>query len=305
MAARLLAQALASLRALLAAQAREWVHGARRWLGEAWADRPERPRALAVLALAALVGSAAAALLAQARLPARLPSPLAWSAAGALLARDARPGDAVVVAPPWLERAREIAPQGVPVVAAAQLEGERLAGVARAWLLSAPGAPPGGWEAEAALASRASRADAQRLGALEVTRFDLSAPVLPLASLEVHAPPPARAGLREVGGLPRRCLLFTPTPGAPLTLTFPAMRLGRTLAGHAALLPGPGDAPVRLAFQVDGAEVGAVEVKPGDGRLAWQVDTSHAASGAREVTVVATAAGDVVRPVCLEALALP
>jgi hypothetical protein len=305
MPARLLAHALASLRALLAAQARGWVRGGRRWLGEAWAARPERPRTLAVLALLSLAGSAAAALLAQARLPARLPDPLAWSAAGALLARDARPGDAVVVAPAWLERAREVAPHGVPVLAAARLEGELLAGVTRAWLLSAPGAPQAGSDAEATLARRAARADPQRLGALEVTRFDLSAPVLPLASLAARAAPPATAALREAGGLPRRCLLFTPAPGSAISLAFPGTRLGRTLAGHAALLPGPGDAPVRLAFQVDGAEVGTVEVRPGDGWLAWEVDTRHAASGAHVVAVVATAAGETTRPVCLEALALP
>jgi hypothetical protein len=62
---------------------------------------------------------------------------------------------------------------------------------------------------------------------------------------------------------------------------------------------------VRLAFQVDGAEVGAVEVRPVDGWLAWEVDTRHAGFGAREVAVVATAGGETARPVCLEALALP
>lgn len=305
MAARLLANALATLRDLLAAQALGWLRGARAGLRGAWAARPAGPRALALLALLGLGGAAAAALMAQARLPSRLPGPLDWHAAGALLARDARPGDALVVAPAWLERAREVAPQGVPVVAAARLDGERLPGVARAWLLSAPDAPRAGWDAETALARRAARADAQRLGALEVIRFDLSDPVLPLASLAGRPPPPAVAALREAGGLPRRCLLFTPTPGAPLALAFPATRLGRSLAGHAALLPGPGGAPVRLAFLVDGAEVGALEVRPGDGWLAWQVDTSHAAFGVHEVAVVATSAGDPARPVCLEALALP
>jgi hypothetical protein len=305
MPARLLARALGSLRDLLAAQVRGWLRGARRGLAGAWAARPSGPRAVAVLALLTLGGTSVAALLAQAGLPARLPGPLAWHAAAALLARDARPGDAVVVAPAWLERAREVAPQGVPVVAAAGLDGEQFPGVSRAWLLSAPDAPRAGWDTEAALASRATRADVQRLGALEVIRFDLSAPVLPIAALSARAAPPARAALREAGGLPRRCLVFTPTPGAPLALHFPGTRLGRGLAGHAALLPGPGGAPVRLAFLVDGAELGAVEVGPGDGWLAWQVDTSRASPGTHEVAVVATAAGEVARPVCLEALALP
>jgi hypothetical protein len=305
MPARLLARALGSLRDLLGGQARDWGRGARQRLAAAWAARPSGPRASAIATLLVLAGASAAALLAQAALPARLPSPLAWRAAAALLARDARPGDAVVVAPAWLERAREVAPHGVPVVATARLEGERLPGVTRAWLLAAPEAPLAGWEVESALAKRAARADAQRLGALEVVRFDLSAPVLPLASLAERAAPPAVAALREAGGLPRRCLLFTPLPGEPLVLPFPATRLGRTLAGHAALLPGAGEGPVRLAFQVDGVEAGAVEVRAADGWLAWQVDTSRSAFGAHALTVVATTAGAAPRPVCLEALALP
>lgn len=305
MPARLLASALAHLKDLLAQQVAGWLRSARAALAAGWAARPDGRRAVASLTLAGLAAAGLAALQAQAGLPDRLPSPRDWQAAAVLLARDARPGDAVLVAPAWLERAREVAPHGVPVVAAERLEGERLPGVARAWLLSAPGAPLATGAAEAALAKRAARADAQQLGALEAIRYDLSAPVLPLAVLADLAPPPARAALREAGGLPRRCLVLSPGPGAPLVLPFRAVRLGRSLAGHAALLPGPGDGPVRLAFQVDGAEVGAVEVRPADGWLPWQVDTSRSAFGDHEVTVVATTAGAAARPVCLEALALP
>jgi len=305
MPARLLASALAHLKDMLRQQVAGWLRSGGAALAAAWAARPSGRRAAAILTLAGLGAAGLAALLAQAGLPARLPSPRDWQAAGALLSRDARPGDAVVVAPSWLERAREVVPHGLPVLAARRLDGERLPGVLRAWLLAAPGAPLASGAAAADLARRAARADAQRLGGLEVVRFDLAAPVLPLAVLADRAPPPARAALREAGGLPRRCLLLVPEPGAPLVLPFPAVRLGRTLSGHAALLPGPGEGPVRLAFQVDGAEAGAVELRPADGWLAWQVDTSRSAFGDHEVTVVATTAGAAARPVCLEALALP
>jgi len=305
MPARLLARALAHLRDLMVMQVVGWLQAARRGLAAAWVARPSGPRATAGLTLLGLAAVAVASLLAQAGLPGRLPGPLDWQATAALLARDARPGDLLVVSPPWLERAREVAPHGVRVLAAARLDLEPLHGVTRAWLLSAPAAPLAGWATEASLARRATRADPQRLGALEVIRFDLSAPAQPLASLAERAPPPAAAALREAGGLPRRCLVLAPAPGAPLVLAFPATRLGRTLAGHAALLPGAGDGPVRLAFQVDGAEAGAVELRAADGWLAWQVDTGAAAGGVHDLTLVATTAGDAARPVCLEALALP
>lgn len=305
MPARLLASALAHLRDLLAQQVAGWWRATRAALAAAWAARPSGPRAAAIATLAGVAAASIAALVSQAGLPGRLPGPLDWQALAALLARDARPGDAVVVAPPWLERLREVAPHGVPVLAAARPGDEPLPGVTRVWLVTAPGAPRFDWAAERALAKRAVRADPQRLGGLEVVRLDLSAPLLPLAALADRAPPPAAAALREAGGLPRRCLVLSPVPGAPLVVPFPATRLGRTLGGHAAFLPGPGDAPVRLAFQVGGAEVGAVELRPADGWLAWQVDTSRFASGAHAVTLVATTAGAASRPVCLEALALP
>lgn len=305
MAARLLARALAHLRDLLLSQVRGWLADTRSAATGAWTARPSARHAGAVLLCLGLAAAGAAALIAQAALASRLPGPLDWQAAAALLARDARPGDLVVVAPPWLERAREVVPHGVPVVAPASLDGEPLAGVTRAWLLTAPGAPLDGWEVETALARRAANADPQRLGGLEVIRYELSTPVLPLASLVDRPPAPARAALREAGGLPRRCLLVEPVAGAPVVLAFPATRLGRTLEGHAALLPGPGDAPVRVAFQVDGAEVGAVEVRPGDTWLPYQVDTSRSAFGAHEVTLLVSAAGEPARTVCLEVLALP
>lgn len=321
-AARLLLGALRWLRGLLAAQARGWLVSGRQGLRAAWAARPAPAQAGAILLALALAAAGAAALSAQAGLSARLPQPLDWRAVAALLGRDGRPGDLVVVAPAWLERARAIVPEGLPVLAAGRLDGERLPGVRRVWLVAAPAAPFAGWEAEAELERRAARADMQRLGGLEVTRYELASPSLPLATLAARPPPPARSVLLDLGGLPRRCLVIQPGPGEPLALAFPATRIGRTLAGHATLLPPPGAAQAtapgrtgtgtggesggaRIAFLVDGTETGALELEPVGGRRAFTVDTSRFAGSTHLLELLATAPGPAPGPICLEALSLP
>ena len=300
MAARLLASALAHLGAMLAAQARGWAGASRHAARRAWAGRPSAARGGAILLSACLAVAGLSALSAQARRPSRLPSALDWRAAAALLQRDARAGDAVLVAPAWLERARELATPGVPVLATTRLADERLAGVRRVWLLAAAQVQPARRELGPELARRARAQDAQRLGALEVTRFDLGSPVVPLARLDERPPPGAAVLQRDAAGLARRCLELRPAPGAPATAAFPAMPLGRTLAGHATLLPGAGEATARIAFRVDGQEVGALELA-GAGWRSFELDTGRQALGAHLVTV--EAGPD--RPVCLEALALP
>jgi hypothetical protein len=302
MAARTLARLLASARDLLRAQAGEWRRGLGARASAAWRVRPPARRAGAVLAAALLGGAGVLSLAAGAGLPGRLPAPIDWRAASALLLRDGRPGDAVAVSPPWLERARELVPAGMPVVALPGPGDEPLPGVRRVWLLAAPSAPGAGGAAAAGLVRRAARHDRRRLGGLEVTRFDLAAPTLPVAVLAEGAP---EAATREVDGAPRRCLVLRPTPAVPLVRPFPAVPLGRSLAGHTALLPGQGDAPVRVAFQVEGEEVGAVEVRAAAGWAPFQLDTVRFTRGTHPLTVVVTAAGDGARPICLEALALP
>jgi hypothetical protein len=150
---------------------------------------------------------------------------------------------------------------------------------------------------------RAAHADAQVLGGLEVTRFDLREPVLPVTVLAERAPDLVE--LREAGGQPRTCLVLRPVPGAALVRRLPAVPLGRLLAGHATLLPGPGRAPVRVALEVDGQELGALELDPGDGRRAFELDTASLAGTSHEVTLVAGSADELPRAVCLEVLALP
>jgi hypothetical protein len=303
------------------------------WL---WQRRPPAARQAAFAFAAAVAILGGWSVLFQASLPGRLPRALDWDATRALLERDARPGDAVAPSPAWAERARLVAPATVPVLAFPRYASEDLVGVRRVWLLSLPGAPGFRWAPEIDLVDRAAGADAPlALGRIEATRYDLT-PALPLAflpdriaaaaALVGDAPCaadgttafrcPGEAGVRvsrevrDVAGLPRPCLVATPNPvpGAPLSIVFSEVPIGRTLRVHAAPAapPPPGAAPVRLAVQLDGEEVGAAEVAPG--ASAWAplaIDTTRHAGRARAVTFVVTAAGPSAAPVCFDAVTLP
>lgn len=302
MAVRLLARLVTATRDLLGEQVAGWYGQGRADVRSAWERRPRAARAGAIAASLLLGAAGVAGLARQHAIEDALPSALDWRAAAALLARDARPGDAVVVSPGWMERAREHLPAGLPLVPA-PAAGEPLPGVRRAWLVAAPGAPRHDPAPGQRLAALAGQADAQRLGALQITRLDLAEPVLPLADLaDVF---PAAAALREAGGQARRCLVLRPAPGAPLVRQASGVRLGRTLSGHATALPGPGDGPLRLAFQVDGVELGALELRREEGRRAFQVDTAGLAPGRHALTVVVGGSGQEPGALCLEAQALP
>jgi hypothetical protein len=271
-----------------------------------------------------------------ARLPGRLPSPLDWRAAAIVLGRDARPGDAVALAPWWAERAREVLPPWVPVMAFPQLAGEDLVGVRRIWLLALPGAPGHRRELDRELTGRAGAiAGPERLGRLELTRYDLRSPMLPLAFLpdrlataavsvgdqpcsrDEHgvfrcpAPPFVTVAreVREVDALPRPCLYAHPSPGAPLTLSFPAVPLGRALRGHTGIVGEAalgGASPVRLLVKVDGEDLGSTEeppAKPGWHR--FQMDTQRHAGRTATVTFVVTATDVGHRHFCFDAYTVP
>lgn len=272
-----------------------------------------------------------------AALPRRLPSDADWRAAASLLAREARPGDAIALAPWWAERGREVLASSLPVLAYPRFAGEDLVGVRRVWLVSLPRAPGHRRDAEGDLAARATAGGApQRLGALEVTRFDLAAPVLPLAFLpdqlasaevSVGGRPCAvsAAGehrcaadgaevaraVREVDLLPRACLVARPPArrGAPLTVTFREVRLAHSLRGHAgvigeAALAGRG--PIAVAVKIGGREAASVKLAPGDaGWRPFQVDTGADAGAARDVAIAVAAVQGDARPVCLDAYTLP
>jgi hypothetical protein len=294
--------------------------------------RPGSNRLAAALFILALLLLGSGSLAFQLALPRILPSALDWEAAGALLERDARPGDAVAVAPFWAERARTEAPLRMPVLAQRRLTSSDLEGVRRIWLLSLPRAPGFTWQAELDLVPLASAAEPpQALGRLEVTRYELSHPAMPLARLGERlgeasvrmgdrACASGRDGFRctageaqasvegavvEVDGLPRSCMVARASgDAAPITIAFPAMALGRELRGNAGLLPGAGgtEVPVTLAVRVDGEEAGAVELD-GAGWPSFRVDTGRWAGQRRPIALeLGVPEG---RALCLQAVTMP
>jgi hypothetical protein len=275
---------------------------------------------------------AAWAVLAQARLPAALPTALDWAAVRALLERDARPGDAVALSPPWPERAREVLPASVAVLAQPRYAGEDLVGVRRVWMLSLPDSPRFRWDVEVDLLERAARSDDPvRLGAFEVTRYDVAFPTLPLAFLPDRlaratvrlgeAPClPDGAGrfrcdefaeversVREVAGVARPCLAATtPEPlEAPLVIEFPPGRIGRTLHGHAGVVgsAAPGGAPIRIAVHLEGEEIGAAEIEQAAAWSGFQIDMTRVAGQTLPIALVLTSPAPL--RLCLDASVLP
>jgi hypothetical protein len=315
--ARLVRRELDGARATL----RDWAAGVR-WL---WQRRPSAPRAIAILFVCAALAAGALSVVAQASLPGRLPSARDWSAVAALLDREARPGDAVALSPSWAERARAVLPAKVPVLAGGDLAREDLVGVRRLWLLSIPGAPRFSWESEVALLQRASRAGAaERIGAFELARYDLSHPTLPLAFLPdrlaqaevTRGDEPCVADatgafrcagarlareMREVAGAPRPCLAAALRAGAPVVIAFPPLRVGRLLRGHAGAL-GPTAGPLRVSVLVDGEEAGAAELA-GREFAPFEIDTTRFGGEQRRLSLVLTTASEA--DVCLDALTLP
>jgi hypothetical protein len=274
------------------------------------------------------------------RLPSRLPSSLDWQAAANLLERDALPGDAVALSPMWAERAREVLPASLPVMAFPRYarETEDLVGVRRVWLLSLPFAPGFSGTIEADLSARADARDGpQRLGALRVTRYDLRSPTLPLAWLPdllararvalgdrpclsdswgaFRCPGPSwvrvAREVREIDYLPRPCLYAHPDPDprSPLSIEFPAVPMGRALRGHTGIIGDAalgGRAPVRLTVKVENEELATVEEGPR--RPGWHLfhlDTSRDAGHTLAVTFLVSSADASQRWFCFEAMTLP
>jgi hypothetical protein len=266
----------------------------------------------------------------------RLPSTLDWRSAAAVLGRDARPGDAVALAPWWAERAREVLPAWLPVMAFPRFAGEDLVGVRRVWLLALPKAPGHRFDVEGDLTARAAAiAGPQRLGRLELTRYDLRSPTLPLAFLpdrlatatvsvgghpctrdargvfRCPAPPfvVVAREVREVDYLPRPCLYVYPPPGALLTIAFPAVPLGRALRGHTGIVGQAalvGEAPVRLSVKIEGQDAGTAEEPPAQpGWHPFLIDTVRNAGRSGTVTFDVSASDVGGRHFCFDAYTLP
>ena len=126
------------------------------------------------LQLAAILGAAVFALVFHARLPSRLPSDDSYRQVAEVVAREARPGDAVLLFPWWTDRARIWLPEDPPVVGYLGSDADPLVRHPRIWVLAQPNLP----RADAAAFWRAFTPDRQRegearqFGNLQLTLFE-------------------------------------------------------------------------------------------------------------------------------------
>jgi hypothetical protein len=277
--------------------------------------RPSGAQAGAALLALAVAGLGLWGFAAEGERIRRLPTALDWRAAAAVLARDARPGDAVALSPRWAGRARLALPAGLPVVDAAA--GDDLLGVRRLWVLSLPDVPGAGPYA----LPRGAPAAPERLGGLLLARHDLATPVLPVsfapdrlagarASLDGEpcravpagfSCPESEAGawraVREVAGVARPCIALRADPGGTLELTIP-LALGSTLRGHAARLGGAGGSALEVALA--GRPVAALT--PAERWERFEADTARETGRQAELHLtLAPGAGEL----CLDAYTLP
>ena len=102
---------------------------------------PKALRALPLVELGALLFVALLCLVFQLRLPGRLPTDADERAVADVLARDARPGDAVLLFPWWTERARLFVPSSIPVYGWLESDGADLSAHPRIWVLGQPELP--------------------------------------------------------------------------------------------------------------------------------------------------------------------
>ncbi len=269
----------------------------------------------------------------QLALPSLLPSRLDWEAADALLERDARPGDAVLSSPPWAERLRLLGPRGARVLDQPRFAPADLEGVRRVWLVSLPRAPGFSWQPEVDLLARSTASDPPlAVGRLEIARFEITHPDLPLASLvdrlaaasvtvEGQPCPGDGGGFRcsaggaqlslergvvEANGLARSCMVARASGGAARVLaTFGGVPLGHVLRGNAGALladGGAGSIPLSVVVRVDGQETAAIELD-GAGWPTFRVDTGRWAGEKHTVGLELVVPEN--RSLCLQAVTLP
>ena len=290
---------------------------------------PPRPVAWAGLLALAVAAAGLHGLWFLGSLPGRLPSPTDWKAVAALVARDARPGDAVALSPAWAERAREILPERLPnrpdvalpllALSSYAEADEDLSGVRRVWLVSLPGAPGASPRIARQLASRSEASEGPlQVGRLDLTRYDLRSPLLPLHSFTERL---ASASIQNPGGrvvretrevdlLPRTCIVVSfpgPRP-EPARLVFQAVPLGRALRGHLGLVGdvSAGAPSVSLRVKVDGLEMGRAEARAArPGWSAFQIDTARISGQTRQVTLEVVPSGSLPRGVCIDLMSLP
>jgi hypothetical protein len=251
----------------------------------------------------ALVAAALAALLFHARLPGRLPEEADYRAVGEVLAREAQPGDVLLLHPWWAERARLFAPDGLRVVGYLGSDGDPLEAHPRIWVLSQPELPrsdAGGFWARF-WRGRAPLGEERRFGTLRLSlhrngqhRPTLFSAAEALGSARVYLESPqgtrrecsgdargfhcpgssarAAAEWHEVRFQPRRCLFLQPPGGSErLVVELPALPEGDRLSLEAGFIwdrgwfHGPGlTATVVAVEDPAGAALASVRLRVGE-----------------------------------------
>ena len=126
------------------------------------------------LQLAAILGAALFALVFHARLPSRLPSDAAYRQVAEVLAKEARPDDAILLFPWWTERARIWLPEDPRVVGYLGSDADPLVRHPRVWVLAQPKLPRADADAfwRVFAPGRRRQGEAREFGALQLTLFE-------------------------------------------------------------------------------------------------------------------------------------
>ncbi|MEW5738581.1 MAG: hypothetical protein AB1938_06620 [Myxococcota bacterium] len=256
-----------------------------------------------------------------------------YQAVAQVLAKEALPGDVVLLHPWWTERARIYVPEGLPVVGHLFSDSDDLVQHPRIWVLDQPRLPrndEGGFE-QKFLPSRTKTGDARDFGNLRLTLFTngryrplafSARALLPQLSVYLEGPDGSRQSCPWTGALhrcpngkvvaaewhevhfqPRPCLRFDPPGGATkLVVELPPVPAADEVVLHT------GYTWERAAYKdgVTGSEVG-LEV---NGRVAplsvpagvealWTVQQPGAPEGAK-VRAWVQAQNPHARELCLE-----
>ena len=226
-----------------------------------------------------------------------VPGDAAWQAAAQRVRADYRAGDLIVFAPDWVDPVgRMHLGDLIPIAVAARMDAARYG---RIWELAIRGArspdtaglePVATDEHDGVSVRRYERAPAivvsDVLDRLATATSDRARPTLELA---------------EVGFAPHRCAQASPSPTAPLRITFPQLPLGRTLVGYVGIADvftrRDVRSPGRLAVEIAGTIVASAEAGVDDGWVRFEAATTP---GTADVVFILRAS-DANRRICFAA----
>ena len=249
------------------------------------------------------------------RVPADLPTDADYRAANAFIAKDVRPGDAILLAPAWATRGADFltaAPWRPLFDPATDLD----PGTQRQWLVAIARAPR--FDLEATRSALGPSSGGTRFGALWVERFDVAGPAVkfsftdavPTATVTLAGARPepcprdaagrhqcskggwnhVRSGWYEADERPFHCIWAHPIGTDPVRIDFGDVPRGSAIRGRVAFLDRTFTygATVELAIEVDGQPLARPSFAPNRGLLPFEFslpqDTSETARAAFLVT---------------------